>query len=120
MAHIVGAERLWLARLRNEPPTMPVWPDLDLDDLRRRLAALARALDAYLDDSLDDEALERRRRLPQQQGRVLDQHGGGHPDPRERITAPTTAGRSPSAVREAGGEPAYTDFIHAARQGLIG
>ena len=32
MAHIVGAERLWLARLRNEPPPLPVWPELDLDD----------------------------------------------------------------------------------------
>ena len=24
-----------------------------------------------------------------------------------------------AAVRESGGEPAYTDFIHAARQGLL-
>jgi uncharacterized damage-inducible protein DinB len=28
-------------------------------------------------------------------------------------------GQIASAVREAGGEPAYTDFIHAARQGLV-
>ena len=59
----------------------------------------------------------RRRRLPEQQGRVLDQHRRRHPDPREPPRAPTTAGRSrPPSARPAA-TPAYTDFIHAVAHG---
>ena len=32
MAHIIGAEFVWLARLREEAPSVPVWPDFDLDE----------------------------------------------------------------------------------------
>lgn len=31
-AHVLAAEALWIARLRDEPPTVPVWPALGLDD----------------------------------------------------------------------------------------
>ena len=43
MAHIIGAERLWLARLRQEPSAMPVWPELDLDACAAELAGPRRA-----------------------------------------------------------------------------
>jgi len=36
-AHILGAEHVWLARLRQTPARVPVWPSLDLD----QCAALA-------------------------------------------------------------------------------
>ena len=33
MAHIVGAERLWLGRLTGEPSPLAVWPELAVDDM---------------------------------------------------------------------------------------
>jgi len=30
--HVLAAELLWLARLRGDPPPLPVWPDLDQSD----------------------------------------------------------------------------------------
>src|ERR1035438_10922421 len=29
IAHILSAEKLWLERIRREPQSMPVWPELD-------------------------------------------------------------------------------------------
>jgi uncharacterized damage-inducible protein DinB len=39
LAHVLAAEHVWLARLRGEPPSVPVWPELALD----RCEALAEA-----------------------------------------------------------------------------
>src|SRR5580700_7818370 len=30
LAHILSAERLWLERIRQQPQSLPVWPDLTL------------------------------------------------------------------------------------------
>ena len=38
-AHVLGAEAVWLARLRGEPQRVAVWPDVD----REQVAALADA-----------------------------------------------------------------------------
>ena len=58
MAHIAGAELLWLARLRDEPPAVPVWPDYDLADCAARLeqsgAAWAAHLAGLTEDDLSD------------------------------------------------------------------
>ena len=117
LAHLVGAERLWLARLQHEPATMPVWPDLDLAACGQEFPALATAWQEYL-ETLDDEALEDGIGYRNSKGEFwtstlgdilthVSHHGAYH------------RGQIASAVRAAGGEPAYTDFIHAARQGLI-
>src|SRR4029077_2067248 len=42
MAHIVGAEYVWLARLRLQPPPLPVWPDLSVDGCEEHVRDLAR------------------------------------------------------------------------------
>lgn len=117
MAHIVGAGEIWHARLRDEPPTMAVWPDLDLDACAAGVARLAerwpRYLDTLADGDLQDGVGYRNSRGESWTSTVADilthvtLHGAYH---RAQIAA---------AVREAGGEPAYTDFIHAARQGLV-
>lgn len=117
MAHIVGAERLWLARLRQEPPTMPVWPDLDLDacaaELARLLPDWMRYLEELDEDGLADGVAYRNSKgefWTSTAGDILTHmvvHGGYH------------RGQIAAAVREAGGEPAYTDFIHAVRTGVI-
>jgi uncharacterized damage-inducible protein DinB len=118
LAHIVGAERLWLARLQHEPATMPVWPDLDLAACGEELAALGaewqRLLEALDEEGLDEGVGYRNSKGEFWTSRVSDilthvsHHGAYH------------RGQIASAVRAGGGEPAYTDFIHAARQGTIG
>jgi uncharacterized damage-inducible protein DinB len=117
MGHIVGAGALWLARLRQEPPAMAVWPDLDLDECAAGIERLADSWPRYLQTlSLADieEGIGYRNSLGEYWtntvGDILTHvamHGGYH---RAQIAA---------AVRESGQEPAYTDFIHAVRQGLV-
>jgi hypothetical protein len=80
MAHILGAEFVWLGRLTDTPSPLEVWPELDADACEIRLDELARVWPSYLAE---------------------------------------VGGQIAAAVRSEGGSPAYTDFIHAARQGLI-
>lgn len=117
MAHIVGSGELWLARLRDESPSLAVWPDLDLDGCAAGLAGLAERWTHYLNTlgnaDLDEGVGYRNSRGEYWTSTVADilthvaMHGTYH---RAQIAA---------AVRESGGEPAYTDFIHAMRQGLV-
>ena len=48
MGHVLGAEWLWLARLRNEGSPMAVWPELSLADCRREAARLEAAWREHL------------------------------------------------------------------------
>src|SRR5262245_12256522 len=48
MAHVVGAEWLWLRRLGHASPEFPVWPVLSLDDCHSQLEALAKAWRDFL------------------------------------------------------------------------
>src|SRR5580658_6207456 len=41
LAHILAAERLWLERLRQQPQSLPVWPNLTLDHCGAQMAELA-------------------------------------------------------------------------------
>jgi uncharacterized damage-inducible protein DinB len=117
MGHIVGAGLLWLARLRQEPPPMPVWPDLDLDGCAAGIDRLAESWPRYLDALGSGDLAEvvgYRNSLGEywtnSVGDILTHvamHGAYH---RAQIAA---------AVRESGQVPAYTDFIHAVRQGLV-
>ena len=117
MGHIVGAGALWLARIKQEPPAMAVWPELDLAGCAAGIERLAASWSRYL-ESLSPAGLEEgvgyRNSLGEDWtstvGDILTHvamHGAYH---RAQIAA---------AVRESGGEPAYTDFIHAVRQGFI-
>lgn len=117
MAHLVGAGEIWLSRLRGEPPTLAVWPELDLDACDAGVARLAEGWSRYLatltDGNLEDAVAYRNSRGDYWTSTVADVlnhvtlHGAYH------------RGQIAAAVRESGGEPAYTDFIHAARQGLL-
>jgi len=117
MAHITAAELLWLARLREEPPSVPVWPDYDLADCAARLEQSSAAWAAHLarltEEDLSDGVGYRNSKGEFWTSTVADilthvsHHGAYH---RAQIAA---------AVRAAGHEPAYTDFIHAVRQGLV-
>lgn len=49
MAHILGAEETWLARMEGRQPRAAVWPEVGLDDLGRLLEATHEAGDAYIE-----------------------------------------------------------------------
>ncbi len=116
MGHIVGAEYLWMARLRRHDAELPVWPELDLEACGERLEQLSRLWPEYLDDAR--ESLTEKVSYTNSKGEAwtntVDEilthvviHSAYH------------RGQIASDVRAGGGVPAYTDYIHAVRQGLI-
>ena len=117
MAHIPAAELLWLGRLREQPSELPVWPDLDLEEIGRALDGARLGWADYL-AGLDETDLAEGLGYRNSQGEfwvsTVDDilthvvvHSAYH------------RGQIAAAVRDAGGRPSYTDFIHAARQGLV-
>jgi uncharacterized damage-inducible protein DinB len=116
MAHIVGAEWLWLARLRGEPSSLPVWPELDLETCGRRLAELSHQWPEYLDNHLG--ALN-------QPISYTNSKGEAWTSTIEEILTHVPIhsayhrGQIASDLRESGMDPAYTDYIHAVREGHL-
>jgi uncharacterized damage-inducible protein DinB len=116
IAHIVGAEYLWLARLRRHDEILPVWPELDLDACGERIDELSRLWPEYLEDA--HESLTER--VP-----YTNSKGETWTNTVEEILTHVVIhsayhrGQIASDVRASSGVPAYTDYIHAVRQGLI-
>ena len=117
MAHIVGSECLWLARLRNETSPLAVWPDLTVDQCAERLAELGEAWERYV----------RELSSPELEASVTYTNSKGErwSSTVEEILTHVTIhsayhrGQIASDVRASGGIPAYTDYIHAARHRLV-
>jgi len=117
MAHIVGAEHVWLARLRQQQPPLPVWPDLSVDGCGEQVRELARQWQSLLASGVPD-LLEQL---------VTYKNSKGEPwksSTRDILThvfmhSTYHRGQIAADVRAAGHVPAYTDFIHGVRQGLV-
>ncbi|HUF34694.1 MAG TPA: DinB family protein [Gemmatimonadales bacterium] len=117
MGHIVSAELLWLGRLVEEPSELAVWPELDVEQIAAWLPRLEQAWPQYLAGLSEDDLADGvgyRNSLGEFWTNSVDDilthvviHSAYH------------RGQIAAAVRTAGGEPAYTDVIHAVRQGLI-
>ncbi len=114
LAHIIASEWLWLDRLRDEPQKMSVWPAFSLDSCAAKLEPLPKAWREYLSTAdLDGEIRYMNTRGEAFTSRVSDVllhvslHGSYH------------RGQIAMLIRNGGEEPAYTDFIHCTRQGLI-
>jgi uncharacterized damage-inducible protein DinB len=116
MAHIVGAEYLWLARLKRESAPLAVWPELGIDACREEVAALARLWPEFLDahrNSLDDTVS------------YTNTKGEAWTNTVEEILTHVPVhsayhrGQIASDVRGAGMAPALTDYIHAVRRGFV-
>ncbi len=118
MAHIIGAEWLWLARLQAKPALMPVWPDFTLDQCISYQQQLPSAWRDYLAaqtaDTLLNTASYKNSKGEPWTNAVQDvlthvvMHGAYH------------RGQIALDVRTNGGPPAYTDFIEAVRRGKLG
>ena len=117
MGHIVGAEYLWLARLREEPAPLPVWPDLAVEQCAAHLGELSGMWHEYLADAGASRVAER--------VTYTNSKGEEWTSAVEDILNHVTIhsayhrGQIASDLRAAGQAPAYTDFIHAVRLGLI-
>ncbi len=116
MAHILSAERLWLERMTGQPQGMPVWPNLDLHHCESQAEEMGKGWH----DHLNQQQLELSRSVSYKNSKgepwtstVLDilnhviLHSAYH------------RGQIASHMREIGQTPAYTDFIHAVRQGQV-
>ena len=117
LAHILSAERLWLERIRQQPQTLPVWPDFTLDQCEEQIVDLARRWSEFLGQispaGLSETVVYKNSKGEPWTSSVEDilthvlLHSAYH------------RGQIASLVRAGGEQPAYTDFIHAVRQGLV-
>jgi uncharacterized damage-inducible protein DinB len=116
LAHVIGAETLWMARLSGGASLVPVWPSWTLGEIERPLHEIARSWPALLEREAADLGREiaytnsKGERWTSRVEDVLSHvlfHGAYH------------RGQIASALRAAGFEPPATDHIHAARRGLL-
>jgi uncharacterized damage-inducible protein DinB len=117
LAHILSAERLWLERLKQQPQTFPVWPNFTLDQCEVQITELATLWREYL-AQLSAAGLSKKIAYQNSKG---ERYTSTVEDVVTHVVLHSAyhRGQIASLMRAAGEQPAYTDFIHAARQGLI-
>jgi uncharacterized damage-inducible protein DinB len=117
MAHIFAAERVWLERLTQQPQSVAVWPQFDLERCRKELSDLAQKWHEYLDlataGDISQTISYKNTKGEAYNSAIVDvlthviTHSAYH------------RGQIASHMREQGLSPAYTDFIHGIRQGFV-
>ncbi len=114
LAHIIGTQWVWYARLRGEKPRMPVWPELTLDDCERSIDLLRGHWSEYLETApLNDSIAYINSKGESWTSRVDDVlthvvlHGSYH------------RGQIATVLRGAEITPPYTDYIQCTRIGAI-
>ncbi len=117
LAHIVNAQWLWLSRLKQDGAQIAVWPDYGLDETERQLPVLRRAWERYLQGRTPSD-LERTIEYVNTKG---DRYANAVGDVLLHVIMHGVyhRGQVAALAREHGGEPAYTDFVHAMRTGKI-
>jgi uncharacterized damage-inducible protein DinB len=115
MSHILAAERVWLERLKQVPQSVPVWPEPDLGQCEAEAGLLERQWLEYLKAVAD---LSQAVSYKNTKGELWSSSVG---DVLTHVLMHSAyhRGQIASHMREQGMTPAYTDFIHAVRQGLI-
>lgn len=117
LAHILSAERLWLERILGQRQSQAVWPDLPLEKCDVEISALARQWNDFLATQTADSIAQT----------IHYKNSKGEPwssTAHDIIThvllhSAYHRGQIAMLVRAAGETPAYTDFIHAVRNGFI-
>jgi uncharacterized damage-inducible protein DinB len=117
IAHVLSAEGLWLARLKQQRPALPVWPELTVTQCQTEADVLGASWRSYLNEC-EASALSRQIKYVNSKGESWTSqvddillhvitHSAYH------------RGQIASDMRAAGLTPAYTDFIHGIRQELV-
>ncbi len=114
MSHILGAELLWLSRMEGVPSKLPVWPELTVEQCQALLSELSNELDHLEHLGPLDRPVSYSNSKGEPWTSTVEEilthlviHSAYH------------RGQIASDLRSAGQEPAYTDYIHAVRQGLV-
>jgi len=107
----------WRARLTGTRSRLAVWPVLSLSESAAELKREALEWPAYLDTLDEAEQL----RVVAYRNSKGEEHRSTVEDILTHVLlhASYHRGQIASAIRAAGGTPAYTDFIHPTRTGLI-
>ncbi len=125
MAHILSAQKLWLERILKQRQSLPVWPVSTIEDCLRLADEMSSAWRNYLAEfttQLESQPPSRSLNEP-----VEYRNSKGEPwssrveDILTHVLFHSAYHRGQIALqmRASGAEPAYTDFIHAVRQGLV-
>lgn len=115
MAHVLAAEQVWLSRLLHDGEKVVVWPDQTVEDCEQKASTMAHFWRDYI-DGLTEAHLTQSVSYTNSKGEPWEStradilmhvvmHSAYH------------RGQVAAEMRAAGIEPAYTDFIHAVRQG---
>jgi uncharacterized damage-inducible protein DinB len=115
LSHILAAERLWMDRLEGKNQSVKVWPESDVSQCDGQIEDLGRLWPPYLSGVADfSEAISYKNSKGEPwTSTIVDvlthvvMHSAYH------------RGQIASHMRENGQTPAYTDFIHGVRQGLV-
>jgi len=113
--HVLGAQYVWQARFDNpNPPNAQPWPALTMEACRAAIEDLHKRwcdlLDQFADERLDQNLVYRTTQGMEFKTPIRDvlthllMHSAYH------------RGQVAAAVREAGGKPAMTDYVHYLRQ----
>ncbi|MFN2566629.1 MAG: DinB family protein [Gemmatimonadaceae bacterium] len=109
LAHVLGAEHVWLSRLEGRAASVAVWPELSVDECELLARETHAGFRAFVERT-DDATLERAVHYRNSAGAEFDSkvsdillhvalHGAYH------------RGKVAAALRGAGAEPAPTDYI---------
>ncbi len=117
MAHILAVERLWLERLKQQPQSTPVWPEPDLAQCEAQAAEMGGLWLEFLDlitaGDVSQSIAYKNSKGEEWTSTIVDvlthvaMHSAYH------------RGQIATQMRANGQTPAYTDFIHAVRQGSV-
>lgn len=117
MSHIMAAERVWLDRLKQQPQSVPVWPEPDLAQCEAQAAELGGLWLAFLDlitaGDVSQSITYKNTKGEEWTSTIVDVlthvvlHSAYH------------RGQIATHMRANGQTPAYTDFIHGVRQGMV-
>ncbi len=117
ISHILAAERVWMERLKRQPQSVPVWPEPDLAQCEAEAAELGRLWLEFLDlitaGDVSQSITYKNSKGEQWTSTIVDVlthvvlHSAYH------------RGQIATLMRGIGQTPAYTDFIHGVRQGLV-
>ncbi len=116
-AHILSAEGLWLARLNQQKPALPVWPELALAQSEAEADAVGASWRSYLEQCREADLSH--------QIRYVNSKGESWSSQVDDVLLHVIThsayhrGQIASGMRAAGLTPAYTDFIHAIRQEIV-
>ncbi|HXM24228.1 MAG TPA: DinB family protein [Terriglobales bacterium] len=117
MSHILSAERLWHERMKGLGQTFPVWPDFTLQQCEEQASGLRLLWKEFLSPANESDLS-----VPVT---YKNTEGESFTSEKEDVMLHVIThsayhrGQIAADMRASGFTPAYTDFIHAVRQGFM-